>query len=62
MEGMPDPTWRKILEGLLTMPNVESGLGLLSVEHRIAEIPGVMPAWQEFCVVRVRVCVSVGDM
>ena len=51
MEGAPDPTCQKMLEGLVTAPNVENDLGLFRVERQIVEIPGVMPAWQEFCVV-----------
>jgi hypothetical protein len=52
MEGAPEPTCRKMLDGLLAEPKVEDGRGLFKVDHRTADIPCIAPVPQEFLVVR----------
>lgn len=52
MEGAPEPTCRKMLDGLWAVPKVEDGRGAFNADRRIAESPSVAPARREFLVVR----------
>ena len=52
IEGAPEPTCRKMLEGRVDMPKVEESRGGLRTDLQTAEIPRSVPACQEWCVVR----------
>ena len=57
IEGAPEPTCRKMLEGREEVPKVEESRGGLRTDLRTAEIPRSVPARRELSVVRCLVLV-----
>ena len=57
IEGNPEPTCRKMLEGHEEVPKVEVCPGGLSTDLRTAEIPRSVPAHRELSVVHCLVLV-----